>query len=86
MTDILIGLVPAVAWGAQNIVMQLIGGRYTNKNMGMAFGVLIFAIGVFIFHRPAEVTSSLIWGSILCGISWSLGNILQVKSFDMIGL
>ena len=34
---ILIALVPALGWGFQSIVMQKIGGKFTNKVMGLDF-------------------------------------------------
>ena len=44
--DILIALVPALGLGFQVICMQLIGGKYTNKVMGMAIVTLLVGIGV----------------------------------------
>ena len=44
VTDILIALVPALGLGFQVICMQLIGGKYTNKVMGMAIVTLIFRL------------------------------------------
>ncbi|HLQ39709.1 MAG TPA: GRP family sugar transporter [Tetragenococcus sp.] len=82
---ILIGLIPAVGWGLQALVMQKIGGKFTNKTLGMAFTTIIFGVGTFFYLRP-EITSALLWGSILSGLSWSVGQILQNKSFDLLGV
>ena len=35
MGSILIGLIPALGWGFQGIIMQKIGGTTANKQMGM---------------------------------------------------
>lgn len=82
---ILIGLVPALGWGLQAIVMQKIGGKYTNKTLGMALTTIVFGIAGFLYFRP-ELTAPLLWGSILSGLCWSLGQILQTKSFDLLGV
>ncbi|KRN11071.1 GRP family sugar transporter [Liquorilactobacillus mali] len=82
---LLIGLIPALGWGFQSIVMQKVGGKFTNKVMGMVIGTTIMAIIIFMFHRPV-VTADLLWGSILCGVFWSIGQILQVKSFDLLDI
>ena len=80
---ILLGLIPALSWGMQAIVMQKIGGKFTNKVMGMTITTALVAVVVFLFHRPV-FTWQLIVGSIICGASWSFAQILQVKSFDML--
>ena len=82
---ILIGLVPALGWGLQALVMQKIGGKYTNKTLGMALTTIVFGIAAYFYLRP-EMTAALLWGSILSGLSWSLGQILQTKSFDLLGV
>ncbi|MBP3039079.1 glucose transporter GlcU [Bacillaceae bacterium Marseille-Q3522] len=86
MSGLLIGLIPALGWGFQSIVMQKIGGKYTNKQMGMVFGTIILALVITIFKRPEEWTAGLIWGSLLSGVFWSFGQILQIKSFDLLGV
>lgn len=82
---ILIALVPALGWGFQSIVMQKIGGKFTNKVMGMALSTFVIALLVFIFKQP-NWSANLLWGSILSGAFWSFGQILQVKSFDLVGV
>ncbi len=46
MGSILIGLIPALGWGFQGIVMQKIGGTTANKQMGMVLTALAMAIVV----------------------------------------
>src|SRR5699024_7224612 len=82
---ILIGLILAVGRGMQAMVMQMIGGNYKNKTLCMAFTKIIFCVCTFFYLRP-EITSALLWGSILSGLSWSVGQILQNKSFDLLGV
>lgn len=82
----LLALIPALGWGLQSIVMQKIRGKFTNKVMGMVMTTFVFAIIISFFKHPTVVTSNLIIGSTLCGISWIIGQLLQVKSFDLVGV
>lgn len=82
----LIALIPALGWGFQSIVMQKIGGKFTNKVMGMVLTTFVFSIVIAFFKHPAAITPNLIIGSVLCGIFWSIGQLLQVKSFDLVGV
>ncbi|MCF1686654.1 GRP family sugar transporter [Tetragenococcus koreensis] len=86
MGNILLGLVPALMWGLQPLVMQKIGGKATNQQMGMSMGTLLFSVGVLLFHQPTEWNANLIIASLLCGIFWSFGQINQIKSFHIIGV
>ncbi|AYW44775.1 GRP family sugar transporter [Tetragenococcus koreensis] len=86
MGNILLGLVPALMWGLQPLVMQKIGGKATNQQMGMSMGTLLFSVGVLLFHQPTEWSANLIIASLLCGIFWSFGQINQIKSFHIIGV
>lgn len=88
MGDIAIGLVPALGWGIQGIVMQKIGGRTVNKQMGMVIATLIFAVAVFLIRGPSEFSFSqaVIFAALVNGIPWSIGQILQIKAFELIGV
>lgn len=86
MGNILLGLVPAIMWGIQPLVMQKIGGKATNQQMGMSMGTLLFSLAVLLFHQPSAWTMNLIWSSLACGIIWSFGQINQIKSFHLIGV
>lgn len=85
LSDILIALVPAFGLGFQVICMQLIGGKYTNKVMGMAIVTLLVGVVVYLIKRPT-LTSGLWLGSALSGIGFCIGIILQVKSFSLVGV
>ena len=88
MSDILIGLIPALCWGMQGIVMQKIGGRTANKQLGMVLTALVFAVAVFIVSPPSKDawTSALILAALLNGIPWAVGQILQIRAFELIGV
>ncbi|MCH4167630.1 MAG: GRP family sugar transporter [Streptococcaceae bacterium] len=85
MGSILLGLIPALMWGLQPLVMQKIGGKATNQQMGMAMGTLLFSLGVLFFHQPTW-SINLVLASLICGLVWSFGQINQIKSFHIIGV
>lgn len=78
-------LVPAFGWGLQGIVMQKVGGTTANKQMGMVLTTLLFGIVVLIFH-PINWSWTLIAAAAINGIPWSIAQILQIKSFDYLGV
>lgn len=85
MWSILLALVPAFGWGFQGIVMQKVGGTTANKQMGMVLTTLLFGIVVLIFH-PINWSWTLIAAAAINGIPWSIAQILQIKSFDYLGV
>lgn len=85
MGNILLALVPAVMWGIQPLILQTIGGKTSNQQMGMSLGALIFSIGVLFFHQPVW-SWHLILASFVCGLAWAFGQITQIESFHIIGV
>lgn len=82
---ILIGLIPALGWGFQGIVMQKIGGTTANKQMGMVLTALVMSI-VIAFIIPVTWTPTLVAAAAVNGIPWAIAQILQIKSFDYLGV
>lgn len=82
--EIVIALIPALAWGINPTVVGKIGGKPIQQQLGTALGALIFAIGVFLFMHPA-ITVPLIIGCGISGLLWSLGQLLQYKSYQLLG-
>lgn len=87
-TNILIGLVPALGWGLQGIVMQKIGGTTANKQMGMVITTLTLALLLYFFRpsSPTAWTFAVIMAALVNGVPWAVGQILQIKSFELIGV
>lgn len=85
MESILIGLVPALGWGFQGIVMQKIGGTTANKQMGMVLTALVMSIVVALVD-PITWTPALVAAAAVNGIPWAIAQILQIKSFDYLGV
>lgn len=86
MKNILFGLIPALIWGIQPIVMTKIGGKSTDKVMGMGLGIFIAGILISIFKRPEYLTKTLILISFIDGIALSYGLINQIKGFELVGI
>lgn len=85
MENILIGLIPALGWGFQGIIMQKIGGTSANKQMGMVLTALVMAIIVAIID-PVQWSGALIAAAAVNGIPWAIAQILQIKSFEYLGV
>lgn len=85
MESILIGLIPALGWGFQGIIMQKIGGTTANKQMGMVLTALVMSVVVAALV-PITWTPALIAAAAVNGIPWAIAQILQIKSFDYLGV
>jgi glucose uptake protein len=85
MGSILIGLIPALGWGFQGIAMQKIGGTTANKQMGMVLTALVMSIFVALVD-PIVWSPALIAAAAVNGIPWAIAQILQIKSFDYLGV
>lgn len=85
MGSILIGLIPALGWGFQGIVMQKIGGTTANKQMGMVLTALVMSIVVALVD-PVVWSPALVAAAAVNGIPWAIAQILQIKSFDYLGV
>ena len=85
MGSLLIGLIPALGWGFQGIIMQKIGGTTVNKQMGMVLTALVMSM-VIAFIVPISWTPALIAAAAINGIPWAVAQILQIKSFEYLGV
>lgn len=85
MGSILIGLIPALGWGFQGIIMQKIGGTTANKQVGMVLTALVMSIVVALVD-PIAWSPALIAAAAVNGIPWAIAQILQIKSFDYLGV
>ncbi|RJY71189.1 putative glucose uptake protein GlcU [Listeria monocytogenes] len=83
--NIVIALIPAVMWGIMPLVVSKIGGKPRQQIIGITFGALAFAIGVFIFTNP-EYTATIIIASFISGAFWSLGQMNQFRAFTQVGV
>lgn len=86
MQGILIGLIPALMWGIQPLIMDKIGGKSTNQQMGMGMGALIFAIIVYFFRKPTNWDTNILIYAFLSGIVWAFAEINLIKALHMVGV
>ena len=83
--DILLALLPAIAWGNVLLVSVKMGGGAYSQTVGMTIGALFFASIMFAFTQPALTLTVLIVGFI-SGIFWALGQVNQLKTVETLGV
>ncbi|ENQ3079985.1 glucose transporter GlcU [Bacillus cereus] len=83
--DILLALLPALAWGNVLLVSVKMGGGAYSQTVGMTIGALFFATIMYAFTTPALSLSILIVGFV-SGLFWALGQINQLKTVQTIGV
>lgn len=86
MENILFGLIPALMWGIQPIIMTKIGGKSTDKVIGMGLGIFLSAIIISIFKGYEKLSLNIIIISFIDGLALSYGLINQIKGFSLIGI
>lgn len=80
----LVGLLPAFFWGFTPVLVNKLGGKPVNQQLGTSFGCGILALGVFIFAKP-EFTMQVLIGCIISGLAWSVGQLCQYTSYVILG-
>ncbi|MDP7979813.1 GRP family sugar transporter [Bacillus sp. WLY-B-L8] len=83
--DILLALLPALAWGNVLLVSVKMGGGAYSQTVGMTIGALFFATIMYAFTTPALSLSILIVGFV-SGLFWALGQVNQLKTVQTIGV
>ena len=83
--EILIALLPAIAWGSIGLVSGKLGGNAYQQTVGMTVGAFIFSIGVYVVYQPA-IDMKIILAGLLSGMFWSLGQMKQFQSMQLIGV
>lgn len=82
--NLLIALIPALCWGLNPTIVGKIGGKPIQQQLGTALGATLFAIVIYVIMHPA-LTPSLIIGCVISGAFWSVGQLLQYKSYGVLG-
>jgi len=83
--EILIALIPAIAWGSIGLVSNKLGGNSYQQTVGMAAGAAFFAIGVYFVYQPT-IDIKIILVGLFSGALWSLGQMQQFQSMRFIGV
>ena len=83
--EILIALIPAIAWGSIGLVSNKLGGNSYQQTVGMSAGAVLFAIGVYFIYQPA-IDMKIVLVGLLSGALWALGQMQQFQSMKFIGV
>ncbi|MCC8193495.1 MAG: GRP family sugar transporter [Deltaproteobacteria bacterium] len=83
--SILIGLIPALAWGLLPIAVSRAGGKPSNQILGTTAGTFIAALAVFLYLRP-ETSGKVFLVSALSGAAWVAGQVGQYHAYAKIGV
>ncbi|ANK64832.1 GRP family sugar transporter [Loigolactobacillus backii] len=83
--NILIALIPAVAWGSIGLVSGKLGGNAYQQTLGMTIGALIFSLGAYLVYQPVLDVKVFVVG-IASGLLWSVGQGQQFQSMQVMGV
>lgn len=83
--DILLALLPALAWGNILLVSVKMGGGAYSQTVGMTIGALFFATIMYAFTTPTLTLTVMIVGFI-SGLFWALGQVNQLKTVEKLGV
>ncbi|NLW69973.1 MAG: hypothetical protein GX061_02670 [Eubacteriaceae bacterium] len=79
-----IGLLPALFWGINPVLVSKCGGKPINQQLGTAFACGILAVVTYVIIRPAMTTAIFI-GCLISGLAWSIGQLCQYTSYVVLG-
>lgn len=83
--DILIGLIPAIAWGIIPLSVSKIGGKPIEQILGTTAGAFLVGCLVF-FTRQPDISQSVFFFSFLSGAFWACGQMLQYTAYTKMGV
>lgn len=83
--DILLALLPALAWGNILLISVKMGGGAYSQTVGITIGALFFATIMYVFTTPVLSLTILIVGFI-SGLFWALGQVNQLKTVQTLGV
>jgi glucose uptake protein len=83
--EILIALVPMLAWGSIGLVSGKIGGDANQQTLGMTIGAFIFSLVVFFVVAPT-ITPWVFLIGFLSGLAWSVGQNGQFHGMKFMGV
>ena len=83
---LLLALLPALGWGSLAIFLRKIGGTTANQILGFGLGSVLVGLVVHVVFHPAAISWETFAISFASGMFWVLGQVGQVRAFDMIGV
>lgn len=83
--NIVLMLLPAIAWGILPLAVVRVNGKPINQIFGTAIGTLIVSIAIFLIMRPSISIGSFILAA-LAGGFWIIGQLGQYNAYRSIGV
>ncbi|MBO0461210.1 MULTISPECIES: GRP family sugar transporter [Enterococcus] len=83
--ELLIALVPMVAWGSIGLVSGKIGGDANQQTLGMTIGAFLFSLVAFFIVSPT-ITPWIALIGFLSGLAWSVGQNGQFHGMKFMGV
>lgn len=83
--ELLIALVPMLAWGSIGLVSGKLGGDANQQTFGMTVGAMLFSIVAFLVVRP-ELSPFVVIVGLLSGFFWCLGQNGQFHGMSYMGV
>lgn len=84
--NFLIGLLPAFFWGLTPVLVNKLGGKPINQQLGTSFGCGILAVVLLLLrlYQPSYTVPFLV-GCLISGLAWSVGQLCQYTSYVILG-
>lgn len=83
--EILVALVPMIAWGSIAFVSNKLGGDANQQTLGMTMGAFFFSVIMFLIWQPTmDLRIALI--GFLSGFCWSIGQNKQFHTMKHLGI
>lgn len=83
--ELLIALVPMLAWGSIGLVSGKMGGSAHQQTLGMTIGAFLFSLVVFLVKQPLLTPWILLIG-FLSGLFWCVGQNGQFHAMSYMGV
>ncbi|TPR41057.1 ribose uptake protein RbsU [Apilactobacillus micheneri] len=83
--NILIGLIPALLWGIQPIILLKARGSTINQLCGTVYGAFIVSLIVYLIYRP-EIAMRPFILCLISGMCWTFGQMTQYQAFKSMGI
>ncbi len=83
--DVLIALVPTIAWGSIGLIAGKVGGNFRQQTLGMTTGAFIIGFLSFFIFTPQLSMPTWIIG-LISGLFWVLGQSMYFQPFYKIGV
>lgn len=81
----LIGLIPALGWGVQPLILKKIKGNPANEILGTGIGAIIIGL-ISLMFTTGSISAKTFIISFISGLFWVIGQVGQYIAFNKIGV